>query len=285
MAATPQPQWTYRPADRWGPGRVIALVLGIVLLILPGLALLAGGGVLLWADQAERSDDGYLYSAQDGFATEGYAMVSERIDLSTGADWVPLSAALGTARVEITGADDVFIGIAPLAEGRAYLDGVERTVIDDLGIDTSARAQELVPGGAPSGPPTEQDFWVAQASGAGAQQLSWEPADGNWLLVVMNADGSADVAVTARIGATAPALDGLAWGLIGGGVFLVLMGVLVVVLTVRRRPARYAGPPYGGAPATVGPPPAWAPPPPVDRRSAADNLPTSDVRQQGPSTG
>ena len=27
MAATPQPQWTYRPADRWGPGRVIALVL------------------------------------------------------------------------------------------------------------------------------------------------------------------------------------------------------------------------------------------------------------------
>src|ERR687898_1944366 len=101
MVATPQPPWTQSPADRWGPGRVVALVLGIVLLLLPGLGLLAGGGVLLWADQAERADDGYLYSAQDGFSTEGYAMVSERIDLSTGADWVPLSAALGTARVEI----------------------------------------------------------------------------------------------------------------------------------------------------------------------------------------
>ncbi len=284
MAATPQPQWTPRPVDRWGPGRVIALLLGIVLLLLPGLALVAGGGVLLWADQAERGDDGYLYSAEDGFSTEGYAMVSERIDLATDADWVPLSAALGTARVEVTGADDVFIGIAPLAEGRAYLDGVERTVIDDLGIDTSAAAQQLVAGGAPSGPPTEQDFWVAQASGAGTQQLSWEPADGNWLLVVMNADGSADVAVTARIGATAPGLDGLAWGLIGGGLFLLLMGVLVVALTVRRRPARYAGPPYGAAPVSGGPPP-WAPPAPVDRSTAADGQPARDVTPRGPSTG
>ena len=285
MVATPQPPWTQPPADRWGPGRVVALILGIVLLLLPGLGLLAAGGVLLWADQAERADDGYLYSAQDGFSTEGYAMVSERIDLATGADWVPLSAALGTARVEVTGADDVFIGIAPLAEGRAYLDGVERTVIDDLGIDTSARAQELVPGGAPSGPPTEQDFWVAQASGAGTQQLSWEPADGNWLLVVMNADGSADVAVTARVGATAPALDGLAWGLIAGGAFLLLIGILVVTLAARRRPARYAGPPYGGAPAPAGPPPAWAPPPPVDRSSAADNQPADDVTHRRPPTG
>src|SRR5215218_727448 len=162
MAATPQPTWTPPPTDRMGAGRVVVLVLGIVLLLLPGLGLLAGGGVLLWADQAGRADDGFLYSGDDGFATDGYALVSDRIDLETDADWVPLSAALGTARVEVTGAGDVFLGIAPLAEGRAYLDGVERTVIEDLGIDSSAAGQQLVPGGAPSGPPTEQDFWAAQ---------------------------------------------------------------------------------------------------------------------------
>src|SRR5215213_2764064 len=132
MAATPQPTWTAPPREGMGAGRVIALVLGIVLLLLPGLGLLAGGGVLLWADQSERADDGFLYSAEDTFSTTGYAMVSERIELSTGADWVPLSAALGSVRLELTGADDVFVGIGPADEVQAYLGDVERTVIDDL---------------------------------------------------------------------------------------------------------------------------------------------------------
>jgi hypothetical protein len=291
MAATPQPPWTPpppwapRPPNRMGPGRVVALVLGIVLLLIPGVGLLAAGGVLIWADGPPRADDGYLYSASDSFSTTGYALTSDRIDLATGADWMPLSAALGTARVEVTGADDVFIGIAPLAEGRTYLEGVERTIIHDLGVDTTAADQELVTGGAPSGPPTEQTFWAAQASGAGTQQLSWEPADGNWLLVVMNADGSAGVSMDARVGATAPALGGLGWGILVGGVLLLLAGVLVVVLAVRRRPAGYAGPPpYAGGPAP-GTPPYWAPPSPVDRTSAADNQPATDVTHRGPPAG
>src|SRR5215218_4028195 len=211
MAATPQPPWTQPPTDRMGAGRVVALVLGIVLLLLPGLGLLAGGGVLLWADQNERAGDGFLYSAEDSFSTPAYAMLSEQIDLSTGADWVPVSAALGTTRVEVTGADDVFVGIAPVDQAQAYLGDVERTVIDDLGVEATAADQRLIPGGAPTGPPTEQDFWVAQASGTGTQQLSWEPADGDWTLVVMNADGSPEVSVDARIGATVPSLTGVAW--------------------------------------------------------------------------
>jgi hypothetical protein len=266
-----------------GAGRVVALVLGIVLLLIPGLGLVAGGGVLLWADGWERADDGYLYSAEDSFSTDGYAMVSERIDLATGADWVPLSAALGTARVEVTGAEDVFIGIAPLAEGEAYLAGVERTVIDDLGIDASVTDQQLVPGGAPSGPPTEQDFWAEQATGPGAQQLSWEPADGNWLLVVMNADGSSGVSVDARIGATAPALAGLAWGMLAGGLFLVLLGVLVMVLALRRPAAPYYGP-SPGAPLPRGAATPWTPPAPVDHRTATDAA-TPEAAPRGPAAG
>src|SRR5687768_4356583 len=83
MTATPQPQWTPAPAPRWGAGRIVALVLG-VLLLLPGLALLLGGGVLLWADTAGRNDDGYVFSDRDGFTTDQFALVSDRIDLATG---------------------------------------------------------------------------------------------------------------------------------------------------------------------------------------------------------
>src|SRR4051794_39558486 len=124
MTATPSAAWIPPPPPppaRWGAGRVIAVVLG-GLLLLPALGLLVGGGLLLWADGPARADDGYLYSAEDSFSTPGYAMVSQRIDLATGADWVPLSAALGTTRVQLTGAKDVFVGIAPLAAGQAYLD-------------------------------------------------------------------------------------------------------------------------------------------------------------------
>ena len=60
------------------------------------------------------------------------------------------------------------------------------------------------------------------------------------MLVVMNADGSAGVSVDARIGATVPALGGLAWGLLGAGLFCLLIGVVLLVLAIRR-PVRPAG--------------------------------------------
>jgi hypothetical protein len=257
MAAPPQPTYTSPP--EWGVGRIVALVFG-VLLVLPAFGLLLGGGVLLWADLGNRTD-GYVFSETDDFATEGFALSSERIDLATGADWVPLSAALGTARAEVASADgsEVFIGIAPVDEGTAYLDGVARSVIDDLG--TTAVDEEFVDGGPPDGAPGDQNFWAAQASGPGTQQLDWEPAEGDWLFVVMNADGSAGVAIDARIGATVPALGGLAWGLLGTGLLLLVIGTLVLVLVLRRRPVVYVGPP---------PTTPWTVPVPVDRTTAVD---------------
>jgi hypothetical protein len=273
MTATPQPPWTPPPAPASGmsAGRIVALVLGVLLLI-PGLALLAGGGAVLWADLGNRTD-GYVFSDTDTFSTDGYALSSERIDLATGADWLPLSAALGTARAEVTSADpaaDVFVGIAPLADGTAYLDGVARSVIGDLG--TGPVGEVAVPGGPPSGPPAQQDFWAAQASGPGTQRLDWEPVEGEWLFVVMNADGSAGVYVDARVGATVPALGGLAWGLLGAGAFLTLIGIVLLVVAIRR-PARRVPPYRAPTPVPTGPPPYWTPPVPSDRTTAADARP------------
>jgi hypothetical protein len=294
MTANPQAPWGAPRPSRWNAGRIVALVLGI-LILLPGLGMLAGGGVLLWADKAGRTDDGFLLSADENFSTPGYALTSERIDLATGADWLPLSATLGTARVEVTGGNEVFIGVAPVADATAYLDGVERTVVDDLGTGSAADGQTLIPGTAPSGPPGDQDIWTESASGSGTQRLDWAPGQGDWMLVVMNADGSAGLAVDGRIGATAPALDGLAWGVLIAGLVATVIGLLLVALAIRRRPAGPAGPPYGYVPAPApawpaaspssenpssgnppsGAPPSWTPPLPTDRTTAADATPDS----------
>lgn len=268
MAASPQPTWypPPKPPQQWGPGRVIALVIGI-LVLLAGLGLTLGGALLLWADGPARSDDGYLYSSSTTFSTDGYALTSGTIDLSTGADWLPMSSTLGTAELQVTGADgaDVFVGIARVADTTDYLGSVDRTIVSDLGSDAAPAVR--TGSGAPSTPPGEQDFWVAHAQGSGTQTLSWEPAAGNWSLVVMNSDGSAGVTVDARLGATVPALTGLAWGVLVTGLVLLVIGVLLILLAVRHRSAAPPAPYLGGP---TGPPPSWSPPPPTDRATAAD---------------
>ena len=99
MTATPQAHVDPPPAaPRWGAGRVIALVFG-VLLLLPALGLLAGGGVAALGRQAAARRDGYLCSPTDDFSSAGLRPhAASSIDLATGADWLPVSAALGTAR-------------------------------------------------------------------------------------------------------------------------------------------------------------------------------------------
>jgi hypothetical protein len=278
MTAYPQGPGS-APPPRWRAGRIVALVLG-VLILLPGLGLLAGGGVLLWADKAGRADDGYLMSGSDSFSTPGYALTSERLDLATGADWVPLSATLGTARIEVTSSNDVFVGVAPVTDARAYLDGVQRTVVDDLGTGSAAGGETLISGDAPSGAPGDQDIWTESVSGSGTQQLDWAPGQGDWMLVVMNADASAGLTLDGRIGATAPALDGLAWGVLITGLVVTIIGGLLVALAIRRRPSG-TPPPYGyvpaptlGAPRYPGAAAPWTPPAPVDRSSAADAAPS-----------
>lgn len=86
---------------------------------------------------------------------------------------------------------EVFLGVAPAAEMQTYLTGVPY----DAGTELSngAFVTNTIPGlRLPAPPPAEQDFWVAQASGAPAD-LNWSPSYRADVLVAMNADGSAPV--------------------------------------------------------------------------------------------
>jgi hypothetical protein len=143
---------------------------------------------------------------------------------------------LGNVRITVVPqADDtdLFVGIGRTAEVDRYLDGVARTVHSADGWGTRD-----VAGAPPTAAPAAGARWVAQASGPGTQQLVWAPRDGDWALVLMNADASPGVYAGARVGAQLPWLG---WG---GGLALALGAVLMVAgvagILLATRPRRAA---------------------------------------------
>ena len=85
------------------------------------------------------------------------------------------------------------------------------------------------------GPPEEQTFWVAEVAGTGGQTLEWALREGDWAVVIMNADASAPVAADVRLGARSGIVYPLIIGLAVAGVVLLAIGAALVILGSRRR--------------------------------------------------
>ena len=218
------------PAGR-GVGGVVLLVVGSIAALL-AFALLAAGCAAVVVDQTQRDDDGFLMSPTEDFTTATYAIASESADLDLeGPDWATTDF-LGTVRIRSESDRPVFVGIAPEADVAEYLDGVDHSVVTEIGREPRYSERE---GGPPGGPPAERTFWVASATGAGEQTLEWEPEDGSWNVVVMNADGSRGVAADLSIGGE---LDPVIWigiGLLVAGALLAAAAALAITAGVRRR--------------------------------------------------
>jgi hypothetical protein len=219
-------------------GRIVALVIG-VLVTLASVFGLAVGGALAWLDQGRRDASGFINSDQVTLSTTGYSLTSENFTIDVGAADVPRDW-FGDARFRAVATDGspVFVGLARSADVNGYLSGVHHTTVTAIGpTNTSYDDHD---GDAPSTLPTEQTIWRAKASGPGEQSITWPVENGDWTLVVMSADATPNVSVRTDFGATAPALDWV-WivVLVSAGVTLVV-GLLLVVLAVVRRPQ--AGP-------------------------------------------
>ena len=220
------------PAVRAGggdAGKVVLLLVGS-LFALVSLGLLAGGTTAVVVDQTQR-DGGYVTSSIEGFGTGTYALVSERIQLDlAGPDsfWRDL---FGTVRIASDSDTPVFLGIAHSQDVAGYLGGVRREEARDLFDRERFR---VLPGSAPAAAPGDQPFWVASASGAGSQTVTWEVEDGSWTVVLMNEDGSAGVDANLAIGAELPALLWAGVGLLAAGALVLGLGVLMIVLGARR---------------------------------------------------
>ena len=211
------------------------LIVGGTVAALIAAVLIAAGAFALWGE-SKKDADGYLSTGTERFTTSTRALASERLDVEIdGKHWIAGIEDLGDSRLEVTSADGepVFAGIAPKQDVDAYLRGVEHTVVADIDTDPfSARHREHDGDRAPA-PPADQDFWAASVEGSGTQSLHWTPDNGDWSVVVMNADGSPGVTADVSAGAELAFLEALGWSLTGGGFLLLVAGTALIVIGLR----------------------------------------------------
>jgi hypothetical protein len=228
----PRPEAAAGPSG-WTAGRIAALVIG-VLLVLVSLGLLASGGTALWADRTQR-DAGYVTTDGHEFSTSGSALATEPTNLgSAGTGWLYSPSLLDNVRIRVTPASSgsaLFVGIGPSTDVNRYLAGVNHTRISDFWGEQI----QAIGGGTPAAAPGTQDFWVASATGPGTPTVVWEPTDGSWTVVVMNADGRPGIDVAADLGARMPSLLWIAIGFLAAGGVLAVGGAFLIVGAVRRR--------------------------------------------------
>jgi len=236
--APPMPPPRLTPSPDWSAGRVAALVIGVIVLM-GSMAMGLVGITLALADNGFRDDDGFLMSGEETFSTPTYAITSESMEIhADGADRVP-QALLGDAKLTaIPNADvPVFIGLARTADVEEYLAGVgQARVVGFTNEDPDYRTTE---GASPAVAPIDSDIWVEQSSGTDTQSIAWEIENGDWTVVVMNADGSRGVSADLSAGATVPALGWLVaitLSLAGVGL-LIALALILAALWPRRRSA------------------------------------------------
>ncbi len=225
----PPPPPPARPGGR--SGSVVAIVLSGLLALVGFLVLLTGIGVLA-IHIAVQGDDGFFTVDSDAISTESYALTTKGVDLGTGGDWAP-EALLDEIRIDSdpTSAGDLFLGIARTDDLDAYLGDVARAEITEIGTDGTSL--DVIRGGAPSGPPTSQDFWLASSSGPGQREVRWEPEGGTYSVVVMNADGSSGLTATLSVGLKVGGLLWIGLAIVALALLLLVPGLLILIRAFR----------------------------------------------------
>jgi hypothetical protein len=233
-------------------GRVIGFSIASAVTALIALGLLAAAGALLYVD-TKKDDDGYYTTSSERFETGAYAIASGNLDLDLdGADEL-IDGGFGSVRLhaESSGDEPVFVGIARTQDVARYLRGTAHTTVTDLDADPFGDSFDPTyrdsTGERRPAAPAARDIWAASASGTGEQSLQWKVRDGDWSVVVMNADASRGVDTSVSAGAKLPFTGPVGWTALGLGAFAAMTAVALLALAFR-------GPRNDrSAPAAVGP--------------------------------
>ena len=197
-------------------GPVIALVGGVLTLLLA--AVLALAGTALIGVSASRDANGYLTSPTLQLSTSTAAITVDDVNLDTGDLWSRNLSSIGGVRITATSATGapLFLGIAPQAAVDSWLGGTAHDRLVTLTTDTSGRYARTSGPTQPVPAPAGQSSWLATAGGTGPAILTWQATNGDFAVVLANADGTPAVSSAVTVATQVPNLTPLGAGLLGG---------------------------------------------------------------------
>jgi multidrug transporter EmrE-like cation transporter len=220
-----------RPRASWRVSQVIGVVASSLLLVV-ALGMLAGGLAARFVDATGRDADGFIVGTVVDVHSDGYAVIVEDVE-SRAAHGLP-DQLLGDVEIQAHAeGDPVFVGVARAADVRAFLYGVEHTVVTEAPAEPEP-PYVVVHGGMKPIPPINAGIWIVSASGPGRQTFVMPPERGEWTLVVMRLDGDAPLDVDVSVGASTAWMDDLSYGLLAGGLVLLAVGGLGLLVGLRR---------------------------------------------------
>jgi hypothetical protein len=196
--------------------------------------------------------DNTLDTGNHEFSTKTAAMASELGDLGDDSvrDRFYGSDDTANLKVEASGDQDLFLGVGPTDKVKEYLDQSPWEEVEAISagrfstssdVDYSRRGRSGSMRELPA--PTGESFWTEQKTGTKVD-LDWDIPKGDYMVVLMNADGATDVKADGKIELEIPRLSmALVAGIIIGAILL-LLGLLFLFKIGRRRsePRGYPAP-------------------------------------------
>jgi len=210
------------------PKKNTGLTIGAWVAAVLGVLVLAAGVTAIWADTSKRDDNGYFSANAHRYQTHTRAIATESITVGS---YVPTWLA-GKVRLNVSGDKSLFVGIAPKNTVDAYLARIEHTEATKLNLDPFKVTYVDHAGTVDPRRPADERFWAAKVSGR-TGPLLWNLRSGKWSIVVMNGNGSHDVAATLGVGVKVPAALWVGIGLSAFGA--ALLAAAVLMFTARER--------------------------------------------------
>ncbi len=230
--------------EPWGIVHIGVLLLAVLLLIV-SFGLIMGGTSLRSIQDIMTDEEGFIMSHTQRVQVSSYAIVVENMDFNIdpiALRWFERQGGFLRFKVETESnipGKEIFLGVARHSDAFNYIDPMEYHEIRDfnMGWETSGTPHLgyiLHPGEAPIVPPTVFSWWVVLGIAEDQQTVTWEPESGSYYLVMMNSDGSAGIDADVRIGVEVPFFAGIGNILLTAGIFIGVIGALMLYFTIRR---------------------------------------------------
>ncbi len=230
MSTITSPDASRRPSQR-----VATKVVGVLLITLGALTASAALALIIVF-----GTDGRLDFGSHQVAGSGSAVVTDISKIQNTNEVVALTGwPVVAASASGGNASGVFIGIGRSSDVETFLAGVAFDRVTDIEFPPFELGLSRVPGSMRATPPAVETFWVASSESTNDAQLRWRITDGEYSMVIMNADGAPGVITAARVQLVLPNTFPLSLAVFGVGLVVTSTGIVIAVLAFtrgRRRP-------------------------------------------------